>query len=321
MRKLLVACVGLSLGLLGIACPGWSFEYLAQSGATSNRFFVGAGEVRTLAGPATIGIVGEIQHHEAKWTLSSELCDESCPSCSFPAFQFLDSYLCSIPGFYPSCTDGFWAIGSRLGGVFVALSDSVEVGEHISLEQDTRRDEVTCSQEGNLFLYQKTQLEGDQNPPLSQLQGLTARFYHQVKEAHHLETCPEPLGLASTMVGIKFSNPKTQQVLNYEIPSFDSRGAEFDGYFWSFQAANGETVYGMNDDLSVYGLEQLERLGRGKIFSLPVLARVRSLIQANPMGLDTDLAHWKVEGFFSGSTTHGQAFIQSTHLFLSLEGF
>jgi hypothetical protein len=122
------------------------------------------------------------------------------------------------------------------------------------------------------------------------------------------------------MAGVKFLNPLTGTVVNYQIVTSDSRGVEFDRLWWSFQAANGETVYGVNDSVSVYGMGSLT-VGVERIFSLNVLSRVRELIAGNPVGLDKDPSHWVVRGFYSGTATHAQARIESTQRSFGLEGF
>lgn len=121
------------------------------------------------------------------------------------------------------------------------------------------------------------------------------------------------------MAGIKFLHPGGGSALNYQIATFDSRGAAFDGLWWSYPAANGETVYGVSDGIQVYGMGSLT-VEVGKFFSLPVLERVKELIRGNPLGLDKDPSHWVVRGFYSGVSTNGQARIESGQEGFGLEG-
>jgi len=330
MKKSVWYGLVVGLGLLIGARQGWAFEYLRGAALTSNQFFVGSGEARTLVGPKVGGLVGEVPAKVGlradpnvipqEWTLIANLRDASCPDCVFPAAEFPSTFSCSIPLASPSCKDSTWAIAAKFAGVIVEPGGPPLV-QRVILEQDTRNIQATCSYEDNLFIYQETELTEDQNPPLVQLQGLTARFYQKINRVDQLDTCPAPLDLAGTLVGVKFVNTTTQQVLNYQVETFDSREAEFNGAYWSFQAANGETVYGVSDSLGVYGIGQLKVLVTGKIFSLPILKRVKQLIKANPLGLDPNLRHWKVKAFFAGSTTNGHAFIQSDQMLLGLEGF
>jgi hypothetical protein len=185
---------------------------------------------------------------------------------------------------------------------------------------------VACSQELNTFLYQESVIPPDVQlgnfQGLAGLNGLTARFVHQVQSAQHLETCPAPFALAGTLVGIKLWNPFNQTILNYQLAVFDSRGMEFNGNFWSFTAIDGETVYGVADSVDeVYGLSPVEVGGPQRLFSVGVLTRIKALLATNPFGLDPDPSHWTVRGFYSGTTTNGQAKLDSTQGSFGLAGF
>lgn len=310
MRKSLV-CLGLLVGLLGNAGPAWTFEYLSQP------VFEGFQSVHATTRPVRLSE----SPPGPGWWLGAELRDSSCPTCEFPEFLLSGG---------PSSTPSFKFGPPGAPYHFVAGNDTrtieAEVGDtSLGINQDTTLVPVSCQQELNTFLYSESVLSEEfqlaQLQGLARLRGLTARFAHRLRsEVQHGDTCPASLTLGTTMAGIKFFNPFTGTVLNYQIVTSDSRGFEFDWLWWSFQAANGETVYGVNDSVNVYGMGSLT-VGVERIFSLNVLPRVRELIAENPVGLDKDPSHWVVRGFYSGTATHAQARIESTQRFFGLEGF
>ncbi|HEV8713568.1 MAG TPA: hypothetical protein VGX03_12170, partial [Candidatus Binatia bacterium] len=323
-----IGCVVVSVGLLSaLSRPVGAFEYLGGTGLTANKFLLADGVVRTAEGPKVKAEVGQVPADQGfradprivpqEWILSAELRDANCPRCQFPAAQFSPE---GVHCFRIPCGDqgATWAIATKFAGAFISGIPFLQT-ENLHLEQDTRSPEIACSQEDNLFAYQETHLQGDQNPPLADLGGLLVRFYHQVFMVEQGEGCPAGLSLGSTLAGIKFINA-AGQVLNYQLVTFDSRGEEFEGLWWSFIAANGETVYGVNDSVGVYKMDPIVPKNLGKPFSVEVLGRFRGLLATNPLGLDADPAHWRVAGMYSGSTTNGHAFIQSSHTLLSLEG-
>ena len=190
----------------------------------------------------------------------------------------------------------------------------------ITLTQDTAKAAVTCDQEYNLFVDSGNLLPFTVPqkvwPTLGRVDRLTVQAYQRVEAAVHVATCPDSQALASTLLGVQFFNPRTGQQLNYQIITFDSRGAQFDGLWWSFVAPNGATVYGVNDSVPV----PLEPGGDGRIFAVEILARMKELMAHNPLGLDTDPpGSWRIIGMYGGSYTNGGARIKSTQGFFNLE--
>ncbi len=304
--------------VLGL-CQAEAIEYLSDLGFSSSAVNTTETPVRLSVDPR-----GDVASATPSWVLGAELRDAACPTCQFPDFFLPKDFHCiECPPINLGLKFPPTSFGVENKAVSVVLSNGCSTS--LSLGQDTINTPVSCSQELNVFLYQESVLPEDFQlstlQGLGGLRGLTVRFSHWVNAVAQTETCPSPVVLAATLVGIKFWNPFTQTVLNYQIVTFDSRGAEFDGTWWSFPAANGETVYGVNDSLGVYGMGTLLPSG-GNIFSLNVLERVKELIGSNPFGLEADPRHWRVKGVYSGNTTNGQASIQSTQRFFpSLEGF
>src|SRR5262249_14489560 len=136
-------------------------------------------------------------------------------------------------------------------------------------------------------------------------------FWQQVEEVAQGHNCPAGEDLASTLVGVQLVNRVTQQLLNYQVITFDSRGQIFDGLYWSFVNSEGVTIYGVNDSLETLGMFPLEVGDPGKYRVVAVGLRVRELIKNNPWGLDTTLSDWGSAWLYGGSYTNGEARITS----------
>src|SRR5262245_42784621 len=253
----------LAVGLL--AGPAWAGELLPNANLMANKFLVGVQEVRTLAGPGGSTVVGELGSETNLWTLTAELRDANCPGCQFPDFLLPPSFDCSFPGpleMVGTCTDGKWLIRQGTAArVDVSITDSFDVGQR-GFSQDTLQNLASCSQEYNLFVSQNV----TQQVALGELKGLLVRFYHRVNVAAQADNCPSPFNVVGMLLGVKLVNSATGQVFNYQVETFDSRGFQFDGSYWSFQAQSGETVYGVADSPEVYGEAALDMEGTGKVF-------------------------------------------------------
>jgi hypothetical protein len=182
----------------------------------------------------------------------------------------------------------------------------------VRLEQDTTQAPVNCNQEYNLFvtkaIYSAAPDPHYHTPPrpLGTSSNPAVYFFQQIEEAFHLPTCPEPLGLATTLVGIQLQSLHGL-VFNYQIITYDSRGVQFDGGFWSYTSAGGSPIYGVNDTLWHLPTRVIDR----SIVKVQIGERLRELIAQNPFGLSTDPNQWYLSRLYSGSSTNGNAKIQS----------
>ena len=129
--------------------------------------------------------------------------------------------------------------------------------------------------------------------------------------------CQLGFDLATTMIALVLLNTRTHQALFYQVMTYDSRGAFFDG-FWFFTGADGH-VWGVADSVEVLGGVSLVPKGITQLYQLEVGKRINALI-ASRFDLDHDLSHWKVAGFYGGSATNGNARIVSTIGNIALRG-
>jgi len=216
------------------------------------------------------------------------------------------------------CSDGHWRVSNRTASAEVK-PDATFGLQAITLKQDTTQAAVSCDQEYNLFVEQGNLWPFTVPPkgwPTLDVSWLLVQAYQRIEEAVRVAECPDSRALASTLIGVQFFNPQTGQLLNYQIITFDSRGAQFDGLWWSFVAAGGETIFGVNDS---YHNPALEPGGDGFILSVEIAERLKDLLQANPLGLSTEPRSWRIIGMYGGSYTNGGAMIKSTQGFFNLE--
>jgi hypothetical protein len=153
-------------------------------------------------------------------------------------------------------------------------------------------------------------------PVLADSKTLVVEATQEVQEASHGSRCPPGQNLATTLIALVFLNPAAEQVIFYELITYDSRGRHFTGW-WFF---SGPTVYGVSDSVEVLGFSALSPHEGPVVYSIDVLPRMVELITNGPAPLDTDLRHWKVSGLYLGSATNGAAQIISIHSNVSLVG-
>jgi len=152
----------------------------------------------------------------------------------------------------------------------------------------------------------------EQRPTLDQIGSLTVSFFHRVDSVEEPNPCPPPLNVANTLIGVEFVDTATGQRVWYHLVSYDSRGLTFRGAWF----LNGPQEFLVADDVAVYGWLPLTPGEGGHLYAVDIASRVKALLQAG--GPDTDLSHWKVAGFYSGTMTNGHARIQSAHGLLGL---
>ena len=218
-----------------------------------------------------------------------------------------------------NCHDGKWQVANAYATV--AVTDDT-----VTLKQDSRADNFGCREfdlllEPNDSLTYPYFLSGllpfAYRPFLADSQTLVVKATQEVEEARHGTRCrPLDINLAATVIGLSFLNPVAEQVLFYQLMTYDSRGAHFTG-FWFF---TGPSEYGVNDSVDVLGFPSL-RVHEGPVaYSIDVLPRVQALIANGPESLDKDLRNWKLGGLYIGSATNGEAQIVSHHSAIRLFG-
>ncbi len=164
--------------------------------------------------------------------------------------------------------------------------------------------------------YPEPMLPFDDRPTLATATNLRYGALQEVSSAFQGTRCPGVENLASTMMALTFLNLTSHQVIFYQVVTYDSRGAEFNG-FWFF---SGPTEFGVNDSVDRLGGNAL-KVGEGPLFyDLDILPRIKIHIANGPTGLDKDLSHWKVSGLYLSANTNGEAKIDSNHGYIFLIG-
>lgn len=223
----------------------------------------------------------------------------------------------SVPQVLP---DGTWKISNSFASV-----RSSPLSDVLFLTQDARDSRFACN-EFDLNVepastvvypgYTDPLIPIASSPTLADSKTLRIDALQKVQSSSRGLRCPAGENLGSTMVALIFSSAVTEQIIFYQIVTFDSRGAFFSG-FWFFQ---GPKIFGVNDSVSLLGANALQVGDGGILYQLEVLSRVRSLITHGPVGLDKDLSHWKLRGFYLSSNTNGEATIESVHGHIRLIG-
>jgi hypothetical protein len=144
----------------------------------------------------------------------------------------------------------------------------------------------------------------DQIPTLDKISNLNMKLSSRVIEAYHGNRCGNGLDLASTLFAIIFENMFQKQndgrsrVLFYQIVTFDSRKAYFNGG-WFDTAPH----YGIDDSIQIYKKPHLVPGRRAIRYNVDIADRIKKLIQKGPTNdylnkndlpeLDKDLSHWR----------------------------
>jgi len=215
------------------------------------------------------------------------------------------------------CQDREWQLGNAYATV-----EAQDGG--ITLTQDARDPAFAC-REFDLYLepndagypgYAPGIVPFTPPPSLAASASLVVGATQEIREARQGTRCDPGWNLATTLVALLFLNPTAEQVIFYQLITYDSRGAHFGG-FWFF---TGPTVYGINDSVDVLGFPPLVPYEGPVAYRIDVLPRLTELLANGPAPLDRDVRHWKVSGLYLGSATNGEAQIVSTHGNVSLVG-
>ena len=120
--------------------------------------------------------------------------------------------------------------------------------------------------------------------------------------------------LAATILAIAMINPHAspQQILFYQVVTFDSRGSIFDKFWFDNGTFNEPYLtYGVSDSVQHYGLPALT-MRKVRTYDLSFADRLKEIVLAGPSSLDKDLNRWKVAGgLYVGSMVNGEATIRS----------
>lgn len=114
---------------------------------------------------------------------------------------------------------------------------------------------------------------------------------------------------AIAFISVYFKNTVTDETLQYQIYTYDTRGFAPDAFWFNSTGP----FYGVADNISRYGDSYLTVGGSSKSFEADILARVIALMAACPNpGIDEDPDHWKITLLSVGPFTNGEASITST---------
>lgn len=203
----------------------------------------------------------------------------------------------------------------------------------VDLKQDSRHPDYGAS-EFDLFLEPNDSrlpnlppnlIHYDDQPSFGALRAVRIKAWQRVISAWHGTRGSNLMGmdgydLASVLMALVMINPyvSPQQVLFYQIITYDSRGWVFDR-FWFDQGTWDDPylTYGVSESVETYGVSAL-MVGRARRYDLNILNRLREIVLTGPSTLDKNLDHWKVGGLYFGSMVNGEATIRSQVGFIDL---
>ena len=156
----------------------------------------------------------------------------------------------------------------------------------------------------------------EQNPTLDISSSLRFGALQSVESVFQGTRCPEGQNLATMMMALTFRNIINGQTLFYQVVTYDSRGAQFNGTWF----AAGPSDFGVSDSIDIFSQSPLKASDGPQFYDLEVLPRVKTLISNGPAGLDTNLSRWKVKDLYLSANVNGEAKIDSKHGYIFLVG-
>ncbi len=200
-------------------------------------------------------------------------------------------------------------------------------GFNVDLKQSSKNPKYGANEfdlflEPNHFLLpglSQNLIHYDGQPPLSSLSAVHLKASQEILSAWHGRRGSDMLGipchdLAATILAIAMINPYTspQQILFYQVVTYDSRGLIFDKYWFDNGTLNEPYLtYGVSDSVQNYELPALT-MRKVRAYDLSIADRLKEIVLAGPSSLDKDLNHWKVAGgLYFGSMVNGEATIRS----------
>jgi len=158
----------------------------------------------------------------------------------------------------------------------------------------------------------------DDQPSLGSLRALRIKAWQRLISAWHGTRGSHLMGmdgydLASVLMALVLINPyvSPQQVLFYQIITYDSRGWLFDRLWFDQGTWSDPTMtYGISDSVETFGVSAL-MAGRARRYDLNILNRLKEIVLTGPSSLDKNFDRWKVGGLYLGSMVNGEATIHS----------
>lgn len=236
--------------------------------------------------------------------------------------------------------EGHWSLSNNIKSATIDVA-AMNGGSVYSLTLNTTNSRYYGCDETDLLLMAITPIPGlvrepgiipmDEQPSLADMQGLIMAWTERLHSTITLKRCDPGMDVAILMGSIYLKNQITNQTLQYEIVTYDSRDMRFNA---SLFANTGEFV-GIADSLHVYGGQYVPP-GSVHRVSIDVLSRLRTFIRSNaqsmttwepslktwkhgqdrglipPPQFDPNLSHWKVLMASWGPFTNGSAAISVT---------
>jgi hypothetical protein len=218
-----------------------------------------------------------------------------------------------------------WKVQNRDARVWVYPNEN---GGYVVDLKQTSRNPAYGSREFDLFLgpnhfvlpgLPQNLMHYNDQPSLASLTSVHMKARQEVISAWHGTRASKFMGTpgydcASTLLAVAMINPyrSPEQVLFYQIITYDSRGWLFDGFWFNGGTDNAPYVsYGVSDSVQNYGLAGLVPR-RPQAYNLEIGDRLRELVLTGPSSLDKDFTHWKVGGdLYFGSILNGEAAIRT----------
>ncbi|MSQ47228.1 MAG: hypothetical protein EXR78_02380 [Deltaproteobacteria bacterium] len=231
-----------------------------------------------------------------------------------------------------SCTDRTWQVRNADDSGRIKFTHTGPTGNVADLTQDTFGSRlIGCdpTQEFDLLLLPTNTTHAVDNypgspegwvkpsrrPTLGAVTNLHIQVRQEVVSATQGTRCNAPYNLASTLIGVVFLNQVTGHTLFYQIVSYDSRNASFNGSWFMTEAP----YFGVNDDMAVYNRPLLVSGAPSVWYDIDIAERVKFLIRTSPylpgdtIGPHKDLKNWQLAQVYFGSLINGEAALTSRH--------
>lgn len=143
--------------------------------------------------------------------------------------------------------------------------------------------------------------------PLNEINSVRLHFGYRLAEQAVTGKCE--VNYASSTVALVLSNPARNQTLFYQVILIDSRGGRDRGPAMRRAWCPGDstTDFCVDTHVARFGMPVPEVGGPRRIYDFELYDELRSLIREGHASLDTDLAHWRVQGLYAGNIVLGGA--------------
>ncbi len=214
--------------------------------------------------------------------------------------------------------DGVWQIINSIGSGGVRM----EAGNKLRLTLDTTDSAHYACGEIDLMamavgtlpdvvVEQPGVIELPDQVPIGGMTSLRMKFTQEVVSASQGTRCPGMENVAIMIGAVYFRNEVTDQTIQYQVYTYDTRGFKPHGS-WFANLASGAFL-GVSDNIVTdYGGSYMVAGGPEQTYDIDILPRVKEMIsQAPNSNVDKDLNHWKVIIYQFGPFTNGAATIDS----------